>query len=66
MLKLSSAKTFDLTFGLFVKSLYEVCVTNYSESYDIGQQLSLNVQGTPRKVIDSVLIQGWGRVKDSF
>ena len=41
MLKMT-AKIFCLIFVLFnIKIMYEVCMTNYAESYALGQQLSL-------------------------
>ena len=45
MLKMSSAKTFVLIYALFVRILYEICITDYTESYILGQQLSLACSG---------------------
>ena len=63
MLKISSAKHFARVFNLLVKSMYEMIMSNNTESYALCQQFSfeilrtLSAQSSPRKTVDSVLIQ---------
>ena len=62
VLQMSSAKTFGLIYGLFAKILYEVCMGNYvmqnhKSTAFLGVLWVLSVQSTPRKAVDSVLVQ---------
>ena len=61
ILKMSSANTICLIFGLIKKNLYEVCMTDYAESYILGQQLSLACTGhlAPRACQVKLLTQFW-------
>ena len=66
MVTILFSKTFCLIFSLFhvfVKKLYEICMTNNAEPYAsivfLGVFWAL-APSVPRKAVDSVLIQGGG------